>query len=55
MGKRISIEKCNITFHAYNAENFNAALMTVNGEQKYFSSGTKQGLLNKITSYLLNL
>ena len=55
MEKRISIEKCDITFHTYNTEMQNAALMTINGEQKYFLSGTKQGLLNKIASYLLNL
>lgn len=55
MEKRISIEKCKITFHAYNEENFNSAIMKINGEQKFFLSSTKQGLLNKIASYLLNL
>lgn len=55
MEKTIKIQNCGITFNAYNEKDFNSALMTIDGEQKYFSAKTPNELLNKISSYLLSL
>lgn len=55
MEKNIKIENCGITFNAYDEGFFNAALMEINGEQKFFSADTPKELLNKISSFLLNL
>lgn len=55
MEKRIKIEEGSITFCAYGDISFNAAELTINGEQKYFCADNPKQLMDKIAKYIMDI